>query len=128
MTDPSNGQMRTKMGVVYSIVADVILLIAVGIQCWTTATVIDQGKSIAVSSAVLAVNSTRLSELELRGSRSLESYQKMNDTQVLEIQKRVEKIEQAILLLQPTPARLEALQNSVARIERLLETHTKESK
>lgn len=126
-------QLRAKAGLVYNVVESVILLVAVGMTTWTAHTVITQGNTLSSHSNQIGVNTGRLDKIEGAGSAGLQAHVREDDRRVLDIDKRLEKLEQAVIALQSAPgelkamnARLESLGQSQVRIERALDEHMKE--
>lgn len=117
---------KTKAGVVREIVETVVLFGACGILAWVTNTVIEQGKFISAHATMLNVNAERILSLETRGSRSLESHEKMDDQRVTDLSKRMDKVEQMMTLLSPLPTKIEYIAESQKRIEKLFEDHLKQ--
>ena len=94
---------------VYNIVESVILGVCVLLVTWTAQTVISQGKLISSHDAALTSSIIRLTSIEDRGSRSLESHSKLDDNRDLNMMERMVKLETAILNLQAIVGEMKAL-------------------
>jgi len=94
---------------VYNIVESVILGVCVLLVTWTAQTVISQGKLISSHDAALTSSIIRLTSIEDRGSRSLESHSKLDDNRDLNMMERMVKLETAILNLQTIVGEMKAL-------------------
>jgi len=94
---------------VYNIVESVILGVIALLVTWTAQTVISQGKLISSHDAALTTSIIRLTSIEDRGSRSLESHSKLDDNRDLNMMERMVKLETAILNLQAIVGEMKAL-------------------
>ena len=94
---------------VYNIVESVILGVIALLVTWTAQTVISQGKLISSHDAALTSSIIRLTSIEDRGSRSLESHSKLDDNRDLNMMERMVKLETAILNLQTIVGEMKAL-------------------
>ena len=94
---------------VYNIVESVILGVCVLLITWTAQTVIAQGKLLSSHDAALATSISRLTSIEDRGSRSLESHSKLDDNRDMNMMERMVKLETAILNLQAIVGEMKAL-------------------
>ena len=94
---------------VYNIVESVILGVIALLVTWTAQTVISQGKLISSHDAALTSSIIRLTSIEDRGSRSLESHSKLDDNRDLNMMDRMVKLETAILNLQTIVGEMKAL-------------------
>jgi hypothetical protein len=110
---------------VFAVVESVILGVCVMLITWTAQTVIVQGKVMASQGTSIEANENRLTSIEDRGSRSLESHTRLDDNRDSNMSERVMKIEAAILALQGMAGeikaigvKLEALHEGQVRIEK----------
>lgn len=122
---------RAKAGLVYNVVESVILAMSVGLLCWIGNRVIAHGELLASHTAQITADTIKLDNLDTKGSRGLESATKRID----EDERRLDKIEAAILSLQTAPgelkainARLDGIEKGQARIEKSLEDHMREGR
>lgn len=127
-----NEETKQKAGLVYNVVESVILAMSVGLMVWLSNVVINHGNTLASQGTQIGVNTGRLDKLETGGSPRLSAHEAMDDRRIEGIDKRLEKLESAVIALQSAPgelkaisARLDALQTGQYRIERLFEEHTK---
>lgn len=123
-------QSKNRAGIIYNVVESVVLLFAVGLTTWTAHTVIAQGNTLASHGAILDANTRRLEQFEVSGSRGLGEHEKEDNARINELNRRVAATEAAVLVLQPTPGKLEviavemkAIREGQARIEKSLEEH-----
>lgn len=131
MSEPS----KSRAGIIYNVVESVVLLFAVGLTTWTANTVITHGNILASHSAVMDVNTRRLEQFEVSGSRGLGEHEKEDNTRIEELKRRMATVEAAIVALQTTPgelkaisARLDSIREGQGRIEKALEEHLNKSK
>jgi hypothetical protein len=120
---------------VYNVVESVILAMSVGLMVWLSNVVIGHGNTLASQGTQIVVNTGRLDKLESVGSPKLTAHEAMDDRRIDGIDKRIEKLENAVIALQSAPgelkaigARLDGLQSGQTRIERLFEEHLKATK
>src|SRR5512139_17049 len=116
-------EVRAKAGLVYNVVESVILAMSVGLMVWLANLVIEQGRTLSAHSTMLSVNSGRLDTLEMRGSRPLETHVKDDDSRILDLKNRLEKVESAVLNLATVPVKIDNMSDTQKRIERMLEDH-----
>jgi hypothetical protein len=125
--------LRAKAGLVYNVVESVILTMSVGLMVWMANVVIAHGNTLAAQGTQIGINSDRLSRIETVGSSGLMSHVKEDDSRVSALDKRLEKLESAVIILQNTPGELKSitmeirgLREGQLRIEKALEEHSKE--
>jgi hypothetical protein len=94
---------------VFAVVESVILGVCVMLITWTAQTVIVQGKVMASQGTSIEANENRLTSIEDRGSRSLESHMRLDDNRDANMSERVMKIEAAILALQALAGDIKAI-------------------
>ena len=94
---------------IYNVVESVILGMSVLLVAWTAQRVIAYGELLANHSANINTNTGRLSMLEDRGSRGLESHSKTDDQRDVSMGERINKLETALLLLQAVPGEIRSI-------------------
>jgi hypothetical protein len=115
----------SKSSHVFAIVESVILGVCVLLITWTAQTVIAQGKALSSHEAVITTNSGRLTSIEDRGSRGLESHSKLDDNRDEAANMRLVKIEAAIVVLQSMAGELKAI---AVQLDALRESQTRMEK
>lgn len=100
--------------------------------CFMFNAVINHGNALAVHNSQIHATETRVTTLEDKGSRSLETHVREDDTRVVDLKARLDKVEAAVLLLQSMPGeiraanvRLDAIRDGQTRIEKSLDEHMK---
>lgn len=111
-----NENLKQKAGLVYNVVESVILGMSVGLMVWVTNTVITQGQHIERISVRQDSVVDRVTRLETVGSPSLIAHERADDTRVLDLTLRIEKVEAAIIVLQATPGELKAISVSLQNL------------
>lgn len=108
---------------------------SVGLMVWMANVVIMHGQTLATHGALITVNTGRLEKIESKGSDQLQSHVVMDDGRVDVINKRLEKLENAVLVLQQTPGELKSIgvelrniRDSQQRLEKLFDEHLKDKK
>lgn len=126
-----NEQLRAKAGLVYNVVESVILAMSVGLTVTGWKMIIQHESALSAQGAVIGMTSSRITKIEDKGSAGLASHVAEDDKRVLEIDRRLEKLEAAVLVLQQTPGelksisvRLDGIERGQGRIEKALEEHT----
>ena len=129
-----NEQLRAKAGLVYNVVETVILAMSVGLMTWMCTIVIAHGNMLASYGTQIQVNSDRIGRIETSGSAGLMTHVKEDDARVGMMDRRIEKLEQAVIILQSAPAELKAiaieirnLREGQLRIENAIESHMKQT-
>jgi hypothetical protein len=124
--------LKEKAGLVYNVVESVILAMSVGLMIWMCNVVITHGNVLATQGTKIEVNTDRLTRIETQGSSGLMSHVKDDDTRVQAIDRRLEKLESAVIALQTAPgelkainARLDGIRDGQSRMEKMLDEHLK---
>lgn len=127
--------LRAKAGLVYNIVESVVLAMSVGLMVWMANVVITHGQTLATHGTLLSVLMSKQDKIETKGSDQLQSHVVMDDGRVDVINKRLEKLEAAVLVLQQTPGELKSIgvelrniRDSQQRLEKLFDEHLKDKK
>jgi hypothetical protein len=94
---------------IYNVVESVILGMSVLLTAWTAQRVINYGETLAGHAAQISTNTGRLTTLEDRGSRSLESHSRLDDQRDTQLTERINKLETAILQLQSIPTEIKSI-------------------
>lgn len=117
---------------IYNVIEAVILGMSVLLICWVARTVIDHGQELSTHRTQININTARVGDIDLRGSRATEGLANRLDT----ITKQVDEMRLAIVALQAAPGelkainvRLDSIKEGQGRIEKQLDEHMrKESK
>lgn len=127
-----NDSVKARMGIIYNAIEAMILLACTGAVGFGAGQLIDQGKAIVSISTRVAINTTRLDRIEDKGSVGLQTHEREDNTRIVELRARLDKVEAAIIALQQTPGKLEAISEQIksiqagqVRIERMVEDHLK---
>ena len=126
-----NENLRQKAGLVYNVVESIVLLMSVGLVCWLATVVISQGQILAAHSNQILTTNNRVEQIEMHGSRAVESVVARVDG----LAKQMDEMRSAIMTLQAAPGelkainvRLDSLREGQMRIEKSLDEHMKEGK
>jgi len=121
-----NGRARAN---VFNVVESVVLAMSVGLMLWVANLAVEHGKILSSHETVLKSDANRLDTLESRGSPNLAAHVTENISDLNAMRQRLDKMEAAVLLLQTTPGKLEAisvrlegLRDGQLRLEKTLET------
>ena len=126
---PDSVEKPNTRATLFNTVGPVLLALGVGFMfLWVASMVVEHGKILATHLGELKSHEARLAVIESGGNRGLASHLTEDAAHEVATGSRLDKLEQALLLLQQTPgelkaigSRLDGLHDGQVRLEKMLE-------